>query len=111
MKFPVLSLAICILATPFLVSTDAVADDTNADCHVRENGKDKVKKTGPCNVFEASGHVWILLATGDWFVLKPKSKTDRFVDQAGKDVKREFAADVPAYHWAHRHITVNMNSD
>jgi hypothetical protein len=111
MKYPVLSLLICILAAPFLVSSSAVADDTNADCHVRENGTDKVKKSGPCHVFEARGHVWILLATGDWFVLRPKNKTDRFVDQAGKDVKRDFEGDVPAYHWAHRHITVNMNSD
>ena len=111
MKFPVFSLAICILAAPFLMSSNAVADEANADCQVRENGKDKKQKSGPCNVFEARGHVWILLATGDWFVLRPKSKTDRFVDQAGKDVKRDYAADVPAYHWPHRHITVNMNGD
>jgi hypothetical protein len=111
MKFPILTLIICTLTTPFLLSSSAVANDTNADCQVRENGKDKVKKTGPCNVFEARGHVWILLATGDWFVLRPKNKADRFVDQAGKDVKRDFADGSPAYHWPHRHITVNMKSD
>jgi hypothetical protein len=111
MKIPVLSLVICILTTPFLVSSSAVADEDNADCHVRENGKDKVKKSGPCNVFEARGHVWILLATGDWFTLRPKNKADRFVDQDGKDVTRKLEADIPVYHWAHRHITVNMISD
>ena len=111
MKFPILFLVICILATPFLLSSSAVADETNADCHVRENGTDKVKKTGPCNVVEARGHVWILLATGDWFVLKPKNKTDKFFDNEGKDVSRDFEADIPVYHWAHRHITVNMKGD
>jgi hypothetical protein len=111
MKIPVLSLVICILTTPFLVSSSAVADESNADCHVRENGKDKEKKSGPCNVFETRGYVWILLATGDSFTLKPKNKTDRFVDQEGKDVTRRFEADIPVYHWAHRHITVNMKSD
>lgn len=107
MKFSVLILAICILTIPFLLSTSAVADDSNADCQVRENGKDKVQKTGPCTVVEARGFVWILLATGDWFVLKPKNKADRFVDQSGKDVKRDFQGDAPAYHWPHRHITVS----
>jgi hypothetical protein len=111
MKFPVLSLVICILTTPFLVSSSAFADESNADCLVRENGKDKEKKSGPCNVFEARGYVWILLVTGDSFTLKPKNKTDRFVDQEGKDVTRNFEADIPVYHWSHRHITVNMKSD
>ena len=111
MKFPILSLVICILTTPFLVSSSAAADESNVDCQVRENGKDKIKKSGPCNVFEARGYVWILLATGDWFTLRPKNKTDRFVDQEGKDVTRKFEADIPVYHWSHRHITVNMKSD
>jgi len=111
MKSQILSLIICTLTIPFLLSSSADANDANADCQVRENGKDKVQKTGPCNVYEASGHVWILLATGDWFVLRPKNKADRFVDQAGKDVKRDFADGSPSYHWPHRHITVNMNSD
>jgi hypothetical protein len=93
------------------MSSSAVADETNADCQVRENGKDKIKKSGPCNVVEARGYVWILLATGDWFTLRPKNKTDRFVDQAGKDVTRKFEADIPVYSWPHRHITVNMKSD
>ena len=92
------------------VPTGVLADDTNADCHVRENGKDKIKKTGPCNVFEARGHVWILLPTGDWWVLKPKNKADRYVDHKGKDVKREYNGDKPVYRWAHRHITVTANS-
>jgi hypothetical protein len=110
MKFPVLALVICVLSASLLLPSGALANDTNADCQVRENGKDKIQKTGPCHVFEARGHVWILLATGDWFVLRPKNKADRFVDQTGKDVKRDFQADVAAYHWPHRHITVNMNS-
>ena len=110
MKFPILSLVICILATPFLMSSNAVADDSNADCQVRENGDDKIQKSGPCDVFEARGYVWILLPTGDWFTLKPKNKADRFVDQGGKDVTRNFESDIPVYHWSHRHITVKMNS-
>jgi hypothetical protein len=92
---------------PFLAPSNAFADGPNANCQVRENGEDKKKKTGACTVVESKGYVWILLATGDWFVLKPKGKIDRFVDQSGKDVKRDFAADVPSYHWPHRHITVN----
>ncbi len=111
MKFPVLSLLLCILVSSFVMTSTVLANDANADCKVRENGKDKIKKTGPCTVVESSGHVWILLATGDWWVLRPKNKADRFVDQAGKDVKRDFAADVPSYHWPHRHITVNTKSD
>ena len=111
MKFPTLILVICILTTPFLMSSSAVAAESNADCQVRENGKDKVQKSGACDVFEARGYVWILLATGDWFTLKPKNKTDRFVDQDGKDVTRNFEADNPVYHWSHRHITVNKHSD
>lgn len=111
MKLPVLALTICILISPMLASSGAMAEDANADCHVRENGKDKVKKTGPCNVYEARGYVWILLGTGDWWVLRPKNKADRFVDQAGKDVKRDYQGDSPAYHWAHRHITVNSKGD
>ena len=111
MKTPVLSLLLCILASPFVMTSTVLANDANADCKVRENGKDKIKKTGPCTVVESRGHVWILLATGDWWVLRPKQKADRFVDQAGKTVKRDFAADVPSYHWPHRHITVNATSD
>jgi hypothetical protein len=111
MKFPVLSLVICILTTPFLAFSSAVADESNADCQVRENGKDKDAKSGPCNVFKANGYVWFLLATGDWFTLKPKNKTDRFVDQDGTDVSRKFEAEIPVYHWPHRHITVKMKSD
>ena len=106
MKSRVLFSVICILTTPFLLSSNAVAEAPNADCEVRENGKDKEKKSGPCSVYEASGYVWILLPTGDWYTLKPKNKTDRFVDQSGKDVKREFQADLPVYSWAHRHIKV-----
>ena len=109
MKFSTVALVACFLFAPLLLSSNALADGTNADCQVRENGKDKVKKSGKCTVVESRGHVWILLPTGDWFVLRPKKKADRFVDQNGKDVKRDFAGDVPSYHWPHRHITVNAS--
>ena len=105
MKFSVLVVTICILTTSFLAS-GASAAGSNASCDVRENGKDKEKKTGQCDVFEARGYVWILLATGDWYTLTPKNKTDKFVDQDGKDVTRKLEGGVPVYHWPHRHITV-----
>ena len=111
MKFPILSLAICILTAPLLLSPLAVAADSNADCEVRENGKDKEKKSGPCNVFEARGYVWILLTTGDWFTLTPKGKSDRFVDHEARDVTRKFEGGIPVYHWAHRHIAVNKKKN
>ena len=108
MKFPIRALAACMLTVSFLLPLGAFAADTNADCHVRENGEDKKKKSGPCNVVEARGHIWILLASGDSFVLSPRQKKDRFTDDKGRDVKREMEAGLPVYSWEHRHITVNM---
>jgi len=101
---------ICVLGSAFLVPAPASADGVNADCHVRENGENKKKKSGPCTVTETNGHIWILLANGDSFTLKPREKKDRFKDQNGRDVSRSIEASLPVYNWEHRHITVNMRT-
>ena len=98
----------CVLATAFVMPIAASAEDgPNADCHVRENGENKKKKSGPCTVTETQGNIWILLANGDSWTLKPRDKEDRYKDQKGKNVKLKYEAGVPVYSWEHRHITVN----
>ncbi len=93
------------LTMPGVVLAD---DGPNADCHVRENGENKKKKSGPCTVTKTQGNIWILLNNGDSFTLKPRDKKDRYKDQKGRDVKVKIEAGNPVYTWEHRHITVNM---
>jgi hypothetical protein len=95
-------------ASVFLLPIAYAEDGPNADCHVRENGENKKKKSGPCTVTKTQGNIWILLANGDSWTLKPRDKQDRYKDQQGKNVKVKIEAGVPVYSWEHRHITVNM---
>jgi hypothetical protein len=99
---------ICIFVNASLLPTANANDGPNADCHVRENGETKKKQSGPCTVTKTQGNIWILLANGDSYTLKPRDKKDRYKDQKGRDVKVKIEAGVPVYSWEHRHITVNM---
>ena len=110
MKLALIFAVICVSCSAVIAAAPARADGVNADCNVRENGDNKKKKSGPCTVTESNGHIWILLANGDSFTLKPREKKDRFRDQDGKDVSRTIEAGLPVYSWGHRHITVNMRS-
>jgi len=101
-------LLMCVFASSFLLPIANADDGPNADCHVRENGDNKKKKSGPCTVTEKQGNIWILLANGDSWTLKPRDKKDRYKDQRGKNVKVKYEAGNPVYSWEHRHITVNM---
>lgn len=102
----VIATAAACLAAPLAAWAN---DGPNADCHVRENGENKKKKSGPCTVTETQGNIWILLKNGDSFTLKPREKKDRYKDQKGRDVKVKMEAGVPVYSWEHRHITVNKH--
>jgi hypothetical protein len=111
MKTAISAAALLALTIGCFYLPTAYADEANADCHVRENGENKKKKSGPCTVTEAQDNIWILLANGDSYTLRPrKEKNNQFKDQDGKDVKRKMEAGVPVYSWSHRHITVNKRS-
>ena len=108
MKYSLNLLILCAFLTFFLLPVANADDGPNADCHVREKGETKKKKSGPCTVTETQGNVWILLANGDSWTLKPRDKKDRYKDHRGENVKVKYEAGVPVYSWEHRHITVNM---
>ena len=101
-------LLMSVFAAPILLPVANADDGPNADCHVREKGENKKKKSGPCTVTETQGNIWILLANGDSWTLKPRDKKDRYKDHRGENVKVKYEAGVPVYSWEHRHITVNM---
>jgi len=105
-----LCIATALAAAVSLPPAALASDGPNADCHVRENGENKKKKSGPCTVTKTQGNVWILLHNGDSFTLKPRDKKDRYKDQKGRNVKVKVEAGNPVYTWEHRHITVNMRS-
>ena len=107
MKHSLNLLLICVLAATLLVPVAMAKDEANAQCHVREKGEVKKKKTGPCTITEKQGVMWILLANGDSFTLKPGKKKEHFRDQRDKVVKRHYEAGNPVYKWEKRTITVN----
>ena len=109
MKHSLNFLLVCVFASVLLLPIAYANDGPNADCHVRENGENKKKKSGPCTVTETQGNIWILLANGDSFTLKPrnKDKKEGYKDQKDRVVKVKYEAGVPVYSWEHRHITVN----
>ena len=108
MKRSLSVLILCTFATVVLLPVASADDGPNADCHVREKGEKKKKKSGPCTVTEKQGNIWILLANGDSWTLNPRDKKHRYKDQRGKNVKVKYEAGIPVYSWEHRHITVNM---
>jgi hypothetical protein len=111
MKTLISAAALLAVTVGYFYLPAAHAEEANADCHVRENGENKKKKSGPCTVTEAQDNVWILLNSGESFTLKPrKDKKNQYKDQDGKEVKRTMEAGVPVYNWSHRHITVNMRA-
>jgi hypothetical protein len=82
----------------------------NAQCHVREKGKDKKKKSGECTVTEAGGNIWILLKNGESITLKPGKKAEHFRDQRNKVAKRSYEAGVAVYKWEKKTIKVNTGA-
>jgi hypothetical protein len=110
MKYKFILLFTCLFINATLLQAANASDAPNADCNVREDGENKKKKSGPCTVTKTQGNIWILLANGDSFTLKPRDKEDRYKDQKGRDVKVKYEAGNPVYTWEHRHITVNMRN-
>ena len=52
MKHSLNFLLVCVFASVLLLPIAHANDGPNADCHVRENGENKKKKSGPCTVTE-----------------------------------------------------------
>jgi hypothetical protein len=100
----------CAFSVALLLPAVYAEDGTNAQCHVREKGEHKKKKSGACTITEKQGVLWILLANGESFTLKPGKKKEHFRDQRDKVVKRHYEAGNPVYKWEKRTITVNPDN-
>jgi len=98
------------LSAALLLPAAYAEEGPNAQCHVREKGKDKKKKSGECTVTEAGGNIWILLKNGESITLKPGKKAEHFRDQGDKVARRSYEAGVAVYKWEKKTIRVNTDS-
>lgn len=110
MKHVLNFLIVCAFAVAVLLPVAYAEEGPNAQCHVKEKGKDKKKKSGECTVTEAGGNVWILLKNGESITLKPGKKAEHFRDQRNKVAKRKYEAGVAVYKWEKKTIRVNIDA-
>jgi hypothetical protein len=100
-------LIVSAFSSALLLPIASADEGPNAQCHVREKGKDKKKKSGECTVTETDGNIWILLKNGESITLKPGKKKEHFRDQRDKVAKRSYEAGVAVYKWEKKTIKVN----
>lgn len=103
-------LMIGAVSVALLLPVAHAEEGPNAQCHVKEKGKDKKKKSGECTVTEADGNIWILLKNGESITLKPGKKAEHFRDQRNKVAKRRYEAGVAVYKWEKKTIRVNKDA-
>lgn len=91
-------------------STPIFADESQADCEVRERGDKKRGQSGPCLFSQRQGYIDIRLNNGKNYSLSPHGGANKFRDQDGKRVERiEASGNMHKYKWEHRNITVTFH--
>ncbi|PLW69369.1 hypothetical protein [Pseudohalioglobus lutimaris] len=90
------------------VTSQVMADTTQATCEFYHHGDKKKGASGPCQFSQRQGYVDIRLTNGKQWNLSPHGEANHFRDQDGHKVKRKNEGDTQVYKWEERSIHVHF---